>query len=53
MLRLATIAACSIAQRAHILDLGYYPDPPVPNEPLELWVHYELPEPAITGGTAT
>jgi hypothetical protein len=36
MLRLATIAACSIAQRATILDMGVYPDPPVPNQPVDL-----------------
>jgi hypothetical protein len=54
MLWLASIAACALTNpRATILDMGLVPDPPVPNQPLDLWVHYQLNGEPVTAGTAT
>ena len=39
--------------RATILSMESAPDVPVKGQNVSLWINYDLPEPAITGGTAT
>jgi hypothetical protein len=39
--------------RATLLDFKSQPEAPVAGDNVTLWVAYDLPEPVITGGTAT
>lgn len=49
-----TIRDCSNGMnRAALLGFGVSPNNPVPGDNVSLYILYDLPEPAITGGSAT
>lgn len=51
---LSSIRDCSNGQgRAALIGFDSYPANPVAGDNVTLWVAYDLPTPAITGGTAT
>ncbi len=51
---LSTIRDCSNGQgRAALLGMDTQPASPVAGDNVTLWVAYDLPDPPITGGTAT
>lgn len=52
LVALATIKSCGTG-RATLLGFDSSPATPVAGDNVTLWVAYTIPEPAITGGTAT
>lgn len=54
MLAIGSVRDCSNGLgRAPLIGFGSTPETPAPGDNVSLWVAYDLPAPAITGGSAT